>query len=160
MYTYEKFNIQLLPWFALILAIVFLFSKMYMEAGVSGAIALLFCISYTGFNIDPLRGRIRQYDRFLWFYIGNWRPIPTPLYVSVVRIRLSSKRVSPLPLPAPETGKSSRTYKLNIVVEGPERYISLTHGKRLEMLEVGLKIARMLHVRLLDQTTSEKRWLY
>ncbi|MEX0981134.1 MAG: hypothetical protein WD577_12165 [Bacteroidales bacterium] len=159
MYTYEKFNIQLLPWFALILAILFLFSGMYKEAGISGAIALLFCVSYRGFKIDIQKGLIRQYDRFLWFYIGSWRPIPPPLYVSVVRIRLSSRRVSPMPLPAPETGKSSRTYKLRIVVEGPERYISLTHGNRLEMLEEGLKIARLLHVRLLDQTTSEKRWL-
>jgi hypothetical protein len=71
MYTYEKFNIQLLPWFALILAIVFLFSKMYMEAGVSGAIGLLFCISYSGFNIDLQKGLVRHYDRFLWFYIGR-----------------------------------------------------------------------------------------
>ena len=159
MYTYEKFNLQLLPWFALVLAILFLFSGMYMEAGISGAIALLFSISYRGFNLDPQKGLIRQYDRFLWFYIGSWRPIPPPLYVSVVRIRLSSRRVSPMPLPTPETGKSSRTYKLKIVVEGPERYISLTHGSRIEMLEEGLKIARLLHIRLLDQTTSEKRWL-
>ncbi len=159
MYTYERFNLQLVPWFALALGIVFLILRMYAEAAVATAIGLPFCISYRGFNIDPRNGLIRKYDRFLWFYIGGWRPIPTPQYVSVVRIRLSSRRVTPMPFPTPESGRSSRTYRLSIVVDSKERYISLTNGKRTEMLEEGLKVARLLQVKLFDHTTSQKRWL-
>jgi hypothetical protein len=159
MYTYERFSLQLVPWLALILGIVFLIAGMYKEAAVATAIGLPFCISYRGFSIDAQKGLIRQYDRFLFFYIGGWRPMPPPLYVSVVRIRLSSRRVTPMPFPTPETGRTARTYRLSIVVDSRERYISLTHGKRLEMLEEGLKIARLLQVKLLDHTTSEKRWL-
>jgi hypothetical protein len=159
MYTYEKFNLRLLPWFFLILGVVFLFSKMYTEAAIFGSIGLAFSISYTGFSIDAEKRLIRQYDRFLWVYIGNWRPFPTPLYVTVVRIRLSDRRINPIPLPMPDQGKSARTYKMNLVVDGEERYISLTHGSRMEMLTEGVKIAKLLNIKVLDHTTSEKRWL-
>lgn len=159
MYTYERFSLQLVPWFALILGIVFLIAGMYLEAAVATAIGLPLCISYRGFNIDPQKNLVRKYDRFLMLYIGGWRPIPSPLYVSVVRIRLSSRRITPMPFPTPESGRSARTYRLSIVVDSRERYISLTNGKRPEMLEEGLKIARLLQVKLLDHTTSEKRWL-
>ncbi|MEX0987239.1 MAG: hypothetical protein WD052_07155 [Bacteroidales bacterium] len=159
MYTYEKFNIRLFPWFLLILGIIFTLSKMYIEAGISGSIGAISAISFSGFNIDAEKSLIRKYDRFLWFYIGGWREIPKPLYVTVVRIKLSGRRVSPLPLPMPESGKASRAYKLNLVVDGKERYISLTYGNRLAMLEEGMKIAKILNIRLLDHTTSEKQWL-
>ena len=59
----------------------------------------------------------------------------------------------------PGEGKSTRTYKLNLVVDGKERYISLARGRRLAMLDEGLKIARLLRIKLLDHTTHEKRWL-
>lgn len=158
-YTYEKFNLRLLPWFFLLLGIIFVFSKMYTEAAIFGGFGLLFCISYTGFSIDADKGLIRQYDRFLWIYIGNWRPFPPPMYVTVVRIRLSDRRLNPLPLALPEASKTSRSYKMNLVVDGEERYISLTHGNRQEMLNEGLKISRLLNIPLLDHTTSEKRWI-
>jgi hypothetical protein len=48
---------------------------------------------------------------------------------------------------------------MNLVVAGKERYIALTRGSKQEMLEEGLKIARTLNIKLLDHTTSEKRWL-
>jgi hypothetical protein len=159
MYVYEKFTVRLFPWFMLILAVFFTFSHKYIEAGLFGSFGALFSISFNGFAIDPQKMLIRQYDRFLWFYFGKWRPIGNPLYVTVVRIKLSGRRVSPMPLITPGEGKSSRSYKLNLVVEGKERYISLTHGERLKMLEEGLKIARCLNIKLLDHSTIEKRWL-
>ena len=159
MYTYEKFNLRLFPSFMLILGIVFTFTGKYIEAGIFGTFGAVFSISFTGFKIDPQKYLIRQYDRFLWFYFGKWRPFPKPIYVTVVRIKLSGRRDQPLPLVPPTEGKSSRSYKLNLVVEGKERYISLARGKRLLMLDEGLKIARILHIKLLDHSTPEKRWL-
>jgi len=159
MYTYEKFNIRLLSWFLLLLGIIFLFIGMYTEAAIFGLPGALTVVSYTGFNIDPEKMRFRKYDRFLWVCIGQWQPIHDPLYVTVVRIMLSGKRNLPLPLITPAPGRSSRSYKINLVVNSRERFISLTYGKRLAMLKEGMTIARLLHIKLLDHTTSEKHWL-
>ena len=159
MYTYEKFNVRLFSWFLLLLGVIFTFSGMYIEAGIFGTPGALTAISFTGFNIDPNEMRIRKYDRFLWFYFGKWKPIIAPMYVTVVRVRLSGRRTMPMPLITPDTGRSSRSYKINLVVHTSERFIPLTYGNRLSMLEEGLKIAKTLNIKLLDHTTSEKRWL-
>lgn len=159
MYTYEKFNVRLLSWFLLLLGIIFVFSGMYTEAAIFGLPGALTVVSYTGFNIDPEKMRIRKYDRFLWVCIGQWQPIHDPVYVTVVRVMLSGIRTMPLPMFVPQTGRSSRSYKINLVVNSRERYIPLTYGNRRAMLEEGMKIATLLHIRLLDHTTSEKHWL-
>lgn len=159
MYTYEKFNLRLFSWFLLFIGIVFTFSGMYTEAALFGTPGALTAISFTGFNIDPEKMLIRKYDRFLWFYFGKWHPIYAPAYVTVVRVMLSGKRMMPMPLVAPDTGRSTRSYKINLVVNTSERFIPLAYGNRLIMLEEGLKIAKTLNIKLLDHTTSEKRWL-
>jgi len=159
MYTYEKFNVRLFPWFLLVIAVVFTFSGMYIGAAISGIPGAVTAFSWTGFNIDPETKRIRQFDRFTWFYIGSWKPIPQPLYVTVVRIRVSGVRNLPIPMATAQEGSSSTTYKLNLVINSRERYIPLARGKRMIMLEEGLKIAKLLNIRLLDHTTSEKHWL-
>lgn len=143
----------------LIISIPFLLSKMYVEAGICGTFGALFAISFVGFKIDCKLHKIQQYDRFLWFYFGRWRTFSQPLYVTVVRIKVGGRRNSPLPLALPGEGAAARTYKLNLVVDGKERYISLAMGKRDQMLNEGLKLARALNIKLLDHTTSEKRWI-
>ena len=64
-----------------------------------------------------------------------------------------------MPLIAPETGRASRSYKMNLVVNTHERFIPLAYGSRLNMLGEGMKIARLLDIKFLDHSTSEKRWL-
>ncbi|MDF1572568.1 MAG: hypothetical protein P1P82_13240 [Bacteroidales bacterium] len=150
---------RLLSWFLLLLGIIFIFSGMYTEAAIFGLPGALTAVSYTGFNIDPEKMRIRKYDRFMWVCIGQWQPIQDPMYVTVVRVMLSGKRTMPLPIIVPQTGRASRTYKINLVVNTRERYIPLTYGNRRAMLQEGLKIATLLHIKLLDHTTSEKHWL-
>lgn len=159
MYTFEKFNLRLFPLFLLVIGTVFIFSEMYIEGGVAGTFGALFSISFKGFNIDAKNMLIRHYDRFLWFYVGRWHPIPKPLYITVVRIRLSGKRNNPLPLVTPGTGTSAKAYKMNLVIESKERYISLTYGSKVKMLEEGLKISVLLNIKMLDHSTSEKKWI-
>lgn len=159
MYSYERFNVRFFPWFLVLLAIIFSVSGMYIESAIFGIPGAVTSFSWTGFNIDPEKRLIRKYDRFMWFYIGNWKPIPQPMYVTVVRVKLSSSRTLPIPMPSTDEGSSSRSYKMNIVINSRDRFIPLTYGKRMELLEEGLKIARLLNIRLLDYSTSEKRWL-
>nr|MDA3822081.1 hypothetical protein [Bacteroidales bacterium] len=109
--------------------------------------------------IDPQKNLIQKYDRFYWFYFGKWQKLPPPMYVTVVRIKLSGGRNSPLPMPSAGNSKPAKSYKMNLVVDGKERYIPLTYGNQKTMLEEGLKIARTLNIKLLDHTTIEKVWI-
>jgi hypothetical protein len=158
MYTYEKFNLRLFPLFLLIIGTGFTITGNFIEGGIFGTFGAIFTISFKGFQIDPQKNLIRKYDRFYWVYLGKWQKFPPPLYVTVVRIKLNNSRNSPLPMPSAGNSKPSKSHKMNLVVDGKERYIPLTYGKRNKMLEEGLKIARTLNIKLLDHTTIEKVW--
>ncbi len=159
MYTYETFNVRLMAWFLLLMGIYFTISGMYIEAAIFGTPGGLFVISFKGFKIDVEKKRIKHYDRFLWFYYGKWHEYPTPQYVTVVSIKLGSKRNAPIPLILPESGKSSQSYKMNLVVEGQQRYIALTRGRREKLLKEALVIGKLLNIGVLDYTTPDKQWL-
>jgi len=159
MYTFEKFNLRLFPLFLLIIGTGFTIAGNYIEGGIFGTFGAIFSVSFKGFQIDPNKRLIRKYDRFLWFYLGKWEALSTPLYVTVVRIKISGQRNTPLPLPTSGTGASTKSYKMNLVVDGNERFVPLTHGNRKTMLDEGLKLARTLNIKLLDHTTIEKQWI-
>jgi len=159
MYTYEKFNIRLMPWFLVLMGIIFTITGMYTEALIFGTPGGLFVISFKGFKIDAEKKRIRLYDRFLWFYFGKWKPYPTPQYVTVVSIKLSAKRSQSVAIVAPIGGKPSQTYKMNLVIEGKQRFIPLTYGNREKMLKEALLKGELLDIRVLDYTAHEKQWL-
>lgn len=116
-------------------------------------------MSFKGFKIDAEKGRIKHYDRFLWFYFGRWKPYPPPQYVTVVSIKLSGKRNAPIAFVIPESGKASQSYKMNLVVEGKQRFIPLARGNRKNLLEEAMKIGELLDIRVLDYTSYDKQWL-
>ncbi|MFC2129349.1 hypothetical protein ACFLQX_01070 [Bacteroidota bacterium] len=148
-----------MAWFLLLLGIVFTFQEMYIEAAVFGTPGGLFAISFKGFKIDSINRRIKHYDRFLWFYFGRWHDYPQPLYVTVVSVKLGSKRNAPIAFVLPESGKAAQSYKMNLVVEGKQRYIPLTRGNRSKLIEEALKIGQLLNIRVLDYTSPDKKWL-
>jgi hypothetical protein len=100
-----------------------------------------------------------RYDRFLNFKFGAWKTLGIPSYVTVVRINLSSNRIGPSPMVGPEDRKGARAFKVNLVVEGDERYVSICRGTVDKMTEEALRLGRFLHVRVLDYTTHEKKWI-
>lgn len=159
MYTYEKFNFRPFPWLLLILGIIFTFSERYIEAGILGTLGAFLAISFKGYSIDPKKRAIRKYDRFLWFYFGTWKPFSNPLYLTIVSIKISGRKSAPALLVAPGNDTSIKSYKINLIVDGKERYVPLMRGKRLLLIKEGKKIAQMLNIRLLDHTTSEKEWI-
>ena len=159
MYTYEKFNLRLFPWFLLLVSIYLSISGNYIEAGIFATPGGIFAISFKGFKIDPENKRIRHYDRFLWFYFGKWIEYPKPQYVTVASIKLGVKRNLPLAIISPQSGKSAQSYKMNLVVEGKLRFIPLTRGNREKLIEEALIIGRLLGIRVLDYTSHEKQWL-
>ncbi len=93
------------------------------------------------------------------FRIGRWVALPKPSYVTLVRIKLSNVRSMASPMVTPEPGKRARSYKVNLVVEGDKRFISICRGSREKMTQEALKLGRELNIRVLDYTTHEKKWI-
>lgn len=160
MYSYEKYHFRI---FTLLMAVVAFSLLVYAEYVAGAAVMLagvMLSFSYQGVKIDTANRRYLKYDRFMWLRIGRWEPMPEPSYVTVVRINLSSRRTLPTPLEPPEERKAVRTYKVNLVVEGEERFISICRGPLNEMISEALRLGKHLNLKVLDFSTHEKKWIF
>jgi hypothetical protein len=159
MYTYEKYYFRLFGPLLALLALIFMIYAEYVGAAVSLVLGVLVSFSYQGVSIDREKARYMKYDRFLWLKIGRWEPLSPPSYVTIVRINLSSFRNLPSPMALPDDRQSAKSYKVNLVVEGKERYISICRGRLELMTEEALRLGNQLGLRVLDYSTHEKKWI-
>jgi hypothetical protein len=158
-YKYEKYSFRIITPLLALIAFVFLGNGGYIVASIIFLLGALTAFSYQGVIIDPEKKRYMKYDRFLHFRIGGWRPLTTPSYVTLVRINLSNARNAPAPFVMPQGQKDARAFKVNLVVEGDERYISICRGTLEKMTREALRLGGVLQLRVLDFTTSEKKWI-
>jgi len=140
-------------------AIILLANGENIGGAVAIFIGILSSFSYQGILIDQENRRYLKYDRFLWIKIGKWEPLSTPSYVTIVRINLSSRRTLPAPMVLPESGKSAKSFKVNLVVEGESRYIDICRGSLEKMVREALRLGKHLQIRVLDYSTHEKKWI-
>ena len=159
MYIYERYNFRMFTMLFVLMVVIFAVYLEFIGAGISLLFAVFSSISYQGVRIDANQGKYINYDRFLWVRIGRWHSLPTPSYVTIVRINLSSKRTVPSPIVLPEDKKGAKSYKVNLVVEGDQRYIPVCRGSLEKMMPEALKLGKHLNVRVLDFTTHEKKWI-
>ena len=159
MYSYERYNFRIITMVFLLLATTFFYYGEWIGGAISVVLAILVTFSYQGVKIDPEKKRFLKYDRFLKLRIGRWEKLPPPSYVTLVRINLSSQRTTPSPIVLPEVKKSSKSFKVNLVVEGERRFIPICRGSKEKMMEEALTLGRVLEIRVLDYTTHEKKWI-
>jgi len=159
MYNYEHYNFRVLTLLMGLMAFMFLMYAEYIGASISLVLGILSTISYTGISIDTAQQRYLKYDRFVKFRLGRWETLPKANYVTLVRIKLSNVRSMASPMVTPEPGKRARSYKVNLVVEGDKRFISICRGSREKMTQEALKLGRELNIKVLDYTTHEKKWI-
>jgi hypothetical protein len=158
-FQYEKYSFRIITPLMVLIALVFLGSGVFIGGGIFLVLGGLAAISYQGTIIDILGRRYLKYDRFLHMKFGTWKTLPDPSYVTIVRINLSSNRIGPSPMVGPQDKKGAMAFKVNLVVEGEERYISICRGNLEKMTAEALRLGKYLHVRVLDFTTHEKKWI-
>ena len=158
-FRYERYNFRIISALMALLAVVFFVNGSPLGGIISLAIGVLLSFSYQGVELDQDKKLYRKYDRFHRFYIGKWEPLSTPSYVSIVRINLSSRRSAPAPMVMPESGKDAKSFKVNLVVEGDERFISICRGSLEDMTREALRLGKHLGIRVLDYSTHEKHWI-
>ena len=159
MYTYEKYNFRIITLLLMMMAIVFFAYQEYIGAIISLLLDVMLVYSFQGITVDSANKRFIKYDRFVKFRIGRWEKLPKPSYVTLVRINLSSQRNQPTPIIMPEAGKGAKAFKVNLVVEGDIRFITICRGPLEKMKEEALKLGRELEIRVLDYTTHDKHWI-
>ena len=160
MYSYEKYHFRMFTLLMAVVAISLLFYAEYVAGFAAILVGIMLSFSYQGVKIDPSNNRYLKYDRFMWLKIGRWEPMPEPSYVTIVRINLSSRRSLPSPLVPPEEGKEIKSYKVNLVVEGDQRYISICRGPLKDMVSEALRLGKHMNLRVLDYSTHEKKWIF
>lgn len=159
MYHYEKYYFRLFTPLMVLAAVIFLIYSEYAGAAAAILLGVMLSFSYQGIKIDPVKQQYLKYDRFLWLRIGKWQSMSNPSYVTIVRINLSSRRTIPSPLVLPEDKKGAKSFKVNLVVEGKERYISICRGPLEQMTREALRLGKQLNIRVLDYTTHDKKWI-
>lgn len=158
-YRYEKYNFRMFTPLMILMTVIFMIYAEYIGATISFVLGLLLVFSYQGVQIDATKKLYLKYDRFLSLKVGRWEALSTPTYVTIVRINLSSNRIGPTPIVVPQDKKGARAFKVNLVVEGNERFVSICRGSREMMTEEALRLGQYLGIRVLDYTTSEKKWI-
>lgn len=159
MFIYEKYNFRLFTPLMALTAFILLIYSQFIGASIAILLGIFLSFSYQGIKIDPEKQRYVKYDRFLWLRIGSWVGMSTPSYVTIVRINLSSRRTMPSPLILPGDKKGVRSYKVNLVVEGKERYIYICRGSLDKMTKEAIRLGNYLNLRVLDYTTPDKKWI-
>jgi len=159
MYTYEHYNLRVFTFLLGMMVFIFLVYAEYIGATISLVLGVFLSFSYTGVKIDMVNKRYVKYDRFTKLRIGQWKALPNPSYVTLVRIKLSNVRNMASPMVTPEPGKRSKSYKVNLVVEGDKRFIAICRGPKEKMTQEALKLGKKLDVRVLDYTSREKKWI-
>lgn len=158
-YRYEKYSFKVVTPLMALIGGAFLANGIYIGGGIALVLGGLSAFSYQGVIIDPEKQAYIRYDRFLNFKIGGWKKFSTPSYVTIVRINLSSRRSAPSPIVVPQDKKGARAFKVNLVVEGDERFIPVCRGSRDQMTTEALRLGKHLDLRVLDYTTHEKKWI-
>jgi len=158
-YRYEKYSFKIISLLMALITIAFLVNGEYIGGSICFVVGILLAFSYQGVIIDMAGKRYMKYDRFLNFKIGGWKALPSISYVTVVRINLSSRRIGPTPIVVPQDKKGARAFKVNLVVEGKTRYISICRGSLEKMTREALRLGEHLQIRVLDYTTHEKKWI-
>lgn len=158
-YRYEKYYFRMFTPLMALIMVIFLIYTEYLGAAIAFTLGTLLTFTYQGILIDASNKRYLKYDRFLSWKVGRWAELSTPSYVTIVRINLSSRRSAPSPIVIPQDKKGARAFKVNLVVEGDERFVSICRGSRDHMVEEALKLGSHLGIRVLDYTTREKKWI-
>ena len=158
-YRYEKYYFRMFTPLMILITVIFLIYADYLGASITLELGGLLDFSYQGKLIDALKQKYMKYDRFMCWKVVRWESLSTPSYVTIVRINLSSRRAAPSPIVLPQDKKGAWAFKVYLVVEGDERFVSICRVSLELMTEEALRLGRYLGIRVLDYTTNEKKWI-
>jgi len=158
MYSRETYRFNFLaPLFVLAGAIFAVYSE-FIPAAIAFFFGIVFLISFQGIRIDTGKMKMQKFNRILWIRFGKWVPLQPVQYLTINRYNIRGSQAAFLT--GSDVGSTVyKAYKVNMVFEGKNMYVSLMKGGKEKMIEEAIKLGRMMNCRVLDYSSHEKKWI-
>ena len=158
MYIHESYKFNFFSPLFLLLGSIFAVYEEFIPAGIFFLLGILFLISFQGIRIDIEGMRMQKFNKILWIRFGKWIPVQPVQYLTINRYNIRGSQSNFLT--GSDSGSSVyKAYKVNMVFEGKNLYISLMRGKREKMVSEAIMLVTLINCRVLDYSTHEKKWL-
>lgn len=158
MYIHENYKFNFIAPLLFLLGTIFTVYGEYITGALGFFFGILFLFSFEGVRINLEARRMQKYQKIMWIRFGKWIVVPPVQYVTVNRYNIRGSQATFLA--GSDAGSSVyKSYKINLVLEGKNQYITLMRGKQEKMLKESVKIGQFLNCRVLDYSTHEKQWL-
>ncbi len=124
------------------------------------ALTIGILLSKSGLEIDTEQNMLRRYSKVFGYVMGKWESIPELDYVTVVRVKITTKKYqasSDLYVQAPSANVK---YRVNLVTKDKKkRVIKVLTSEMKEAISEALIIGEALDLRVLDYTSHESKWI-
>lgn len=158
MYIRETYFFNFVSPLFLVVGSFFAVEMEFITAAILILLGVALLISFHGIRIDPENKKIQKFTRILWFRFGNWVPMKPVQYLTINRYNIRGSQSGYLT--GADTGAGVyKSYKINMVFEGKNLYMTLMKGNRDKMIEEALKIGHIINCRVLDYSTYDKKWI-
>jgi len=158
MYIRETYKFNFLSPMLLLMGSIFAIYDDWILSGILLLLGVAFLVSFQGIIIDIHELKMQKFNKILWFRFGKWVPLQPIQYLTITRYNLRGSQAGFLT--GSEAGSTvSKSYKVNMVFEGKNLYVTLMHGSKAKMITEALKLGNSLECRVLDYTTHDKKWI-
>ena len=158
MYIRETYKFNFLSPLFLLVGLIFAVYTEFIPAGIAFLFGAFFLVSFHGIRIDREKQVMQKFNKILWIRFGKWVPLQPVQYLTINRYNIRGGHSGFLT--GSKTGSSvTKAYKVNMVYEGKNLYVTLMHGSKEQMISEALKLGGMLNCRVLDYSTHDKKWL-
>jgi hypothetical protein len=153
-----RFNFGLFVVFAVNLSIS-IFASVFLGL-ILTTLTIGFLLIKSGLEIDTEENRMRRYSRIFGYVSGKWTKIPELDYVTVVSVKMTSKKYQASGAMYVQSPSSDVKYRVNLATKDRRNPVIkvVTCGKS-EAINEALKIGEALSLNVLDSTNPDRKWI-
>lgn len=134
----------------LIFGVCYLYSEYTssIAIGITCIYIALLVISNGGIDIDIKEEKFREFISFFGIKLGSWKKFKNPEYISVFTAKYYD-----------DEGRKNETLNINLFFENNKHITICQIGDLETAFEIANFFKETLHIKILDATTSESKWL-
>ncbi|TRX65812.1 hypothetical protein [uncultured Carboxylicivirga sp.] len=119
-----------------------------------------FVLAKSGLEIETQENRMRRYISILGYVSGKWIEIPELDYVTIVRVKMTSKKYQASGAIYVQAPSSKVKYRVNLATKDRRnRVVKVLTSEKDEAISEALKIGEALNLNVLDSTSHNQKWI-
>ncbi len=119
-----------------------------------------FLLIKSGLEIDTEANIMRRYSRIFGYVSGKWAIIPELDYVTVVSVKITSKKYQASGAIYVQSPSSDVKYRVNLATKDRRNpVIKVLTSEKNEAISEALKIGEALDLNVLDSTSPDRKWI-